>query len=63
MWINKIKYINLNDTIIFITIYFQKMDLENIQEQNQDLKNQIKTLKIKNIEIIQNNHENLQQNL
>ena len=39
------------------------MDLENIQKQNQDLKDQIKTLKIKNIEIIQDNYENLQQNL
>ena len=36
------------------------MDLENIQKQNQDLKEQIKLLKIKNIEIINDNHNNLQ---
>src|SRR5437868_10297519 len=39
------------------------MDLENILEQNQDLKEQIKILKIKNIEIINDNHNNLQRNL
>ena len=39
------------------------MDLKNIQEQNQELKEQIKILKIKNIKIIQNNYKNLQRNL
>ena len=38
-------------------------DLKDIQNQNQELKEQIKILKIKNIEIIQDNYENLQRNL